>query len=157
MSTLPCNLSVDISVSLWALTLSHYKGYHFIIFPYTQSIDGTARIGFTLHILLGDSLHETEISYNLNSHSTMYLYPKMGPSIMVHLLPYSSLGNIYKLTSGTLAIRRSPKRFTVGSPTSRFANVLFANFWSRFAYVLGLFLNCFYLISGWKNEVYTFV
>ena len=85
----------------------------------------------------------------------MYLYPKMGPSIMVHLLPYSSLGNISKLTSETLAIRRPPKRFRVGSTTSRFANVLFANFWSRFAYVLGQFLNCFCLISGWKNEVYT--
>ena len=27
--------------------------------------------------------------------------------------------------------------FTVVSSTSRFANVLFANFWSRFEYVLG--------------------
>ena len=29
-------------------------------------------------------------------------------------------------------------------------DVLFANFWSRFAYVSGHFPNCFRLISGWK-------
>ena len=46
-------------------------------------------------------------------------------------------------------------RFMVVSPTSRFANVLFKNFWSRFAYKLGQFPNCFRLISGWKNKVYT--
>ena len=39
----------------------------------------------------------------------------------------------------------------------RFAKVLFANFWSRFAYVLGQFPNCFCLITGWKNEVDTCV
>ena len=46
---------------------------------------------------------------------------------------------------------------TVVSPTSRFTNVLFANFWRRFAYVLCRFPKCFRLISGWKNEVYTCV
>ena len=45
------------------------------------------------------------------------------------------------------------QQFTVVSPKSHFARVLFANFWSRFAYVLGQFRNCFLLISGWKNEV----
>jgi len=35
----------------------------------------------------------------------------------------------------------------------RFAKVLFANFWRRFAYVLGQSPNCFLLVSGWKNEV----
>ena len=45
------------------------------------------------------------------------------------------------------------QQFTVVSPKSRFANVLFANFWSRFAYALGQSPNCFLLISGWKNEV----
>ena len=43
------------------------------------------------------------------------------------------------------------------SPTIRFANVLFANFWSHFSYVLGQFPNCFRLISGSKIEVYTCV
>ena len=38
-----------------------------------------------------------------------------------------------------------------------FRHLLFANFWSRFAYVLGQFPNCLRLISGWKNEVYTCV
>ena len=38
--------------------------------------------------------------------------------------------------------------FTVVSPTSRFANVLFANFCRRFAYVLSQFPKCFLLISG---------
>ena len=33
--------------------------------------------------------------------------------------------------------------------------LLFANFWSHFAYVLGQFPNCFRLMSGWKIEVYT--
>ena len=37
----------------------------------------------------------------------------------------------------------------------RFAKVLFASV--RFAYVLGQFPNCFCLISGLKNEVYTCV
>ena len=37
--------------------------------------------------------------------------------------------------------------FMVFSPASRFASVLFANFWSRFACVLGQFPNCFRLIS----------
>lgn len=48
-------------------------------------------------------------------------------------------------------------RFMVISPTSRFANILFTNFWSRFAYELGQFRNCSCLISGWKNEIYTCV
>ena len=49
-------------------------------------------------------------------------------------------------------------RCTVYVVYGRFANVLFASFWSRFAlYVLGQFPNCFRLISGWKNEVYTWV
>ena len=51
----------------------------------------------------------------------------------------------------------SIKRLTVVSSTRRFANVLLANFWSRFAYVLGQFPNCFRLISSWKKEVYTSV
>ena len=45
----------------------------------------------------------------------------------------------------------------VVSPTSRFANVLFTNFWSRFAYELGQFPKCLRLISGWKDEVYIMV
>ena len=35
----------------------------------------------------------------------------------------------------------------------RFANVLFDNVLSRFAYVLGQLPNCFRLISGGKNEI----
>ena len=35
-------------------------------------------------------------------------------------------------------------------------SALFANFWSRFVYVLGQFPNCFRLMSGWNNEIYTF-
>ena len=38
--------------------------------------------------------------------------------------------------------------FTVVSPTSRLANVLFANFCRRFAYVLCQFPKCFLLING---------
>ena len=48
------------------------------------------------------------------------------------------------------------KEYGTDSVYGRFAIVLFANFWSRFAYVLmGQFPNCFCLIGGWKNEVYT--
>ena len=45
----------------------------------------------------------------------------------------------------------------VVSPTSRFANVLFANVLSRFANVLGQFPNFFNIINGLKNELYTYV
>ena len=49
------------------------------------------------------------------------------------------------------------------SPTSRIANVLFANvFWYvdltvRFANVLGQFHNFFNITNGLKNELYTYV
>ena len=52
---------------------------------------------------------------------------------------------------------KGERKERVVSPTSRLANVLFANFWSRFAYVLGQLAYGFRLISGWKNEVYTCV
>ena len=49
----------------------------------------------------------------------------MGPLVMVHLLPYSSLRNTFKqvkkirmFSSGTQPIRGPHKRFTVVSPTS---------------------------------------
>ena len=49
-----------------------------------------------------------------------------------------------------------PEEYGTDRVYGRFAIVLFANFWSRFAYVLMCqFRNCFCLISGWKNEVYT--
>lgn len=43
---------------------------------------------------------------------------------------------------------------TIVSPTSCFANILFANVLSRFANVLGQFANFLTLISGLKNEEY---
>ena len=46
---------------------------------------------------------------------------------------------------------------TAKSVYGRLAYVLFANFWSRFAYVLSQFPNCFRLMSGWKNGLYTCV
>ena len=49
-----------------------------------------------------------------------------------------------------------PEEYGTDRVYGRFAIVLFANFWSRFAYELMCqFRNCFCLISGWKNEVYT--
>ena len=47
--------------------------------------------------------------------------------------------------------------FLLSKVYGHFANVLFTNFWSRFTYELGQFLNYFRLISGWKNEVYIMV
>ena len=64
------------------------------------------------------------------------------------------------------------QRFTLVSPASRFTNVLFANLWSRFAYVLGQFPNSAFawsvaertryihayrtlLYHAWENGAYT--
>ena len=100
------------------------------------------------------------------------MYSKMGPLIMVHLLPYSSLWNILKqvkknrmLTSGTPPIRGPHKRFTVVSPTSCspgsevdsltcWVSSLTAFSWSvaeRTKYIRAYYT---FLYHGWENEAY---
>ena len=50
--------------------------------------------------------------------------------------------------------KREAHGLTVVSPTIRFANVLFANFWSRFTYLLGQFPNSFRLRSVFERTKY---